>query len=170
MATHDLPIMNASFAPDSSGDIFPTPLEVALTLATAALGSDQCFTMLAPTGSDIGFNGHFKRPKVYVGSPVLVIRGILAEAANTLAFGFQQFEAGHSGSIDTAYETEDLVNNATWTGLAVNDEFEALITITPGSGYSDGGMIYWSFYRDDSVDSQTGDFHLTGLFFRYNDA
>ena len=39
MATHDIDIRTADFAPDSSGDAFFEPAETALTLGTAAYGN-----------------------------------------------------------------------------------------------------------------------------------
>ena len=169
MATHEISILGAMTAPDSSGDVFFEPLEVAMTLGTAAFGTLLGLTMLAPTGSDIGFYGKFNIPQNYVGTPVLVIRGALGEAANTLAFGFQQIGRDDSEAIDTALEAEDLANNATWTGYAAEDVYEETITITPAAAYVAGDEVFFFFFRDDSVDDQTGEFHLTDLAFRYSD-
>ncbi len=170
MATHDIPILGAMTAPDSSGDIFFQPLESAMTLATATFGSLLGMTMLAPTGSDIGVYGKFNIPQNYVGTPVLVIRGALGEAANVLGFGFQQIGRADSEAIDTAFEAEDVASNSTWTGYAAEDIYEETITLTPAAAYVKGDEVFFFCYRDDSVDTQTGEFHLTGLFFRYSDA
>ena len=169
MATFELPL---SYVADSSGDVYAEPAEVAMTLGTAALGTLEVMTIEAPTGADIGVYGSFVIPQNYAGTPVLVIRGYIAEAANTLAFGCQQLGLSHSDTLDAALETEDLASNATWTGLAAEDLYEETITLTPGTAYSVGDVVNFFLYRDDSVDTQTGDFHLAGpagLSFRYSD-
>ncbi|MEE9586114.1 MAG: hypothetical protein V3W09_04360 [Nitrososphaerales archaeon] len=170
MATHEIPILGAMTAPDSSGDIFFEPLETAMTLGTATFGSLLGLTMLAPTGSDIGIYGKFNIPQNYVGTPVLVIRGAIAQAASVLAFGLQQIGRDDSEAIDTAFEAEDTASNSDWTGYAAEDIYEETITITPAAAYVAGDEVFFFFYRDDSADTQTGEFHLTGLFLRYNDA
>lgn len=168
MATHEKSIKGA-FIPDTSADVFPEPLENALTLGTAAFGTLPGYTMLAPTGADTGLYGVFKIPQNYAGTPVLVIRGILGEAANTLGFGFQQIARTDSEAVDVAFETEDTASNATWTGYAAEDVYEETITITPATAFTSDDEVFCFFYRDDSVDTQTGEFHLTDLLFRYSD-
>ena len=169
MATHDIPILGAMTAPDSSGDVFFEPLETALTLGTAVLGTLLGLTMLAPTGSNIGVYGKFSIPQNYAGTPVLVIRGVIAEAANTLAFGFQQVGHADSDDVNIVLEAEDLAENATWTGYAANDMYEETITLTPAASYTVGDEVFFFLFRDEDQDDQTGEFHLTGLFFRYSD-
>jgi hypothetical protein len=158
------------FAPDDSGDVFPERLEDALTLGTATFGTMECYTMLAPTGTDIGIYGRVLVPEGYVGTPRIRVKGILGEAANTLAFGVQQLGRDLSEAIDTAWETEDLANNSDWTGLAAEDMFEIDITLTPASAYVAGDEIFFFLYRDDDVDTQTGEFHLIDPVFKYADA
>ena len=156
--------------PDSSGDVFPEPLEIAMTLGTAVLDTTEGFTILAPTGSDIGLRGSWKIPENYVDTPLLIIRCILCEAANVLGFGLQQYSRAHSETWDVAFEAEDLASNSTWTGLAAEEEYEEIITITPAAAYVKGDRVPFFFFRDDSVDDQTGEIHHVELFFRYNDA
>ena len=105
MATHDMPLM---VTPDSSGDVFLERLEDAMTLGTAAFDNTLGYTILAPTGSDIGLYGSFTIPQTYVGTPVLVIKCVVAEAANTLGFGLQQTGGiATTEAIDVAYEAQD---------------------------------------------------------------
>ncbi len=168
MATRDMSILGASTSPDNSGDVFPEPLEQALTLGTATFGNTLGFTMLAPTGSDIGLYGKFTVPQDYVGTPVMAIKGVVAEGANILGFGCQQVAIADDESVDQAYEAEDIASE-TVTHTA-EDVYEQTITLTPGAAYQPGDEVFFFLYRDDSVDTQTGEFHLTGLFFRYSDA
>lgn len=164
---HDLPIGGT---PDSSGLVFPEPAEAAMALGTATYGTLEVTTIQAPSGADVGIYGKFKIPQEYVGTPRIVITGALGEAANTLAFGFQQVAVADIESIDQAFEAEDTVSNAVWTGYAAEDLIELVITLTPAAAYQPGDQVFFFFYRDDSVDTQTGEFHLTDLAFRFADA
>lgn len=170
MANHDLPIIG-SVRPDSSGKVFESLLEAQMSLGTATLGTTPCIVMGFPTGADVGVYGKISIPQNYVGTPVLVIRGFIdGTPANTLGFGLQQTGGiADSEAGDIAYEAEDTASNGTWTGYADEDMYEETITITPTNAYAAGDEVFFFFYRDDSVDSQTIDFLLTGLFFRYSD-
>ena len=172
MANHELTILNANCAPDSSGKVFFAPLETVLSLGTATFGTTLGCVMGFPTGSDVGIYGKFTIPRNYVGTPVLVIRGVLdGTPANVLGFGLQQTGGiADSEAVDIAYEAEDVASNSTWTGYADEDMYEETIAITPTSAYAIGDEVFFFFYRDDSVDTQTTDFILTGLAFRFADA
>ncbi len=168
MATIDLPILGAMTAPDASGSVYFQPAEVAMSLATATFGTLLVGTILAPSGADIGIYGKFTIPQNYGSTPVIVIRGAIAEAANVLGFGFQQIAIADSDTVNVAFEAEDVASNSTWTGYSALDMYEETITVTPTATYSAGKEVMFFLYRDDSVDTQTGAFHLTGLFFRYS--
>lgn len=154
--------------PDGSGDAFPEPLEEAMTLGTAALGTTQGYTVLAPTGTDIGLHGSFDIPRGYNGSPRMRISCLVAQAASILALGLQQFKVPDAGPVDVAYETEDLANNSDWTGYAAEDKIELTITITPSVAYVEGDTVYWFLFRDNSVDTQTGEIHDVKTFFLFD--
>ncbi len=169
MATIDRSILGALTQADSSGDIHVEPLENAGAgaLATAAFGTLPGITMEAPTGSDIGIYGKFSIPQDFVGTPLLVIRGMVHEGANVLGFGFQQVPVADNETLDVAFEAEDIASAT--VSHAAEDMYEEIITITP-SAYTAGDEVFFFFYRDDSADTQTGEFSLTGLFLRYNNA
>lgn len=154
--------------PDTSGDVYPSTLAAELSLANTKY--TPVMVMEFPTGSDIGVELSFQVPENYAGSPVLVIRGVLdGTPANALAFGAQQLSRADSEAVDTAYEAEDTVSNSTWTGYADEDEYEETITLTPAAAYVAEDTVYLYLYRDDSVDTTTFNFLLTGLFFQYSD-
>jgi len=174
MATHDIPILGAMTAPDSSGRVFFQPALAAMTLGTADFGTLLVCTMKAPTVADIGLYGKFNIPQNYAGTPVLVIRGVITETgATTIAFGFKQAFHTDTATFDVGLETEDIANNAAnWTGYDPEDMYEETIVITPSVAFATGDEVTYFFFRDNSVDTQsdaTGDFNLTGLFFRYSD-
>jgi hypothetical protein len=170
MSTHQLTIVKGSGGamPDTSGDIYPSTLNAELTMANAKY--QEVMVMEYPTGSDIGFSCLFTIPQNYVGTPELVIKGVLdGSPSNVLAFGAQQLSRDDSESVDTAYETEDLASNSTWTGYADEEMYEEVITLTPGSAYTAGDTILIWFFRDDNVDTTTFNFLLTELIFQYSD-
>lgn len=170
MATLQMSIIGG-FLPDTSGDIYPSFLNIELTLGTLSPGHIPCMVMDYPTGSDIGGELVFTVPQNYSGSPVLVIRGVLdGTPANVLAFGAQQLSRDDSEAADTAYEAEDTASNSTWTGYADEDFYEETITLTPASAYAAGDSVLLYFYRDDSTDTTTFNFLLTDLLFQYSDA
>jgi len=167
MTTYRMSIIGG-FAPDTSGDVFPSFLDVELSMANAK--HIPCYVMDYPTGSDIGGELVFSIPKNYAGSPVLVIRGILdGSPANILAFGAQQLSRADSESADTAYEAEDTASNSTWTGYADEDHYEETITLTPAAAYVVDDEVHLKLYRDESVDTTTFNFLLTDLLFEYSD-
>lgn len=168
MTTRFLPLVNSSFIPDSSGDIFPSPLDVLLTMANAK--DDIGFSWAFPTGSDIVASFDFRIPSDFVGTPVLLIEYVIdGTPAAILAFGMQQVAVDVSETVDVAYETEDLANNSDWTGFADEDLNEETITITPSVAYTSGQKVFATVFRDDSVDTSTFDIILTGLWFQYSD-
>lgn len=165
--TVEIPILNNTIAFDS--EVYPSSLatEFSLTNAKNQIG----IVMPYPTGSDLGLEGAFSIPSDYSSSPVLVIRAAIdGTPANTLAFGCQQISVDNSETIDVAYETEDLVNNSTWTGYADKDLIELTITLTPAAAYQPGDLVLFKFYRDDSVDTTTFNIVLLDLLFQYTEA
>lgn len=130
-----------------------------------------CLVMPAPSGSDIGSETVIIVPAIYVGTPKLVLRGIIdGTPANVFGIGAQLLERNLSDTIDAAYEAEDTASNSTWTGYADEDEYELAITLTPASAFTPLRQVYIRYYRDDSVDTQTINFLLTGLYFEFADA
>jgi hypothetical protein len=168
MATFEMPILGASFLPDTSGDIYQSKVSIELSMTNA---KDQgCVMMEYPTGSDIGFSVSFTIPQNYAGTPVLVIKGIIdGTPANDLAFGAQQLGRDDSESVDVAYEAEDLAENGTWTGYADEDMYEETLALTPASAYVAGDTVFLWFFRDNDQDTTTFNFLLTDLMFQYSD-
>ena len=168
MATFEMPILGASFMPDTSGDIYPSKVSIELSMTNA---KDQgCVMMEFPTGSDIGFSCLFTIPQNYAGTPVLMIKGIIdGSPANVMAFGAQQLGRDDNENVDTAYETEDLAENNDWTDYVDEDMYEETLALTPASAYVAGDTVFLWFFRDDDQDTTTFNFLLTDLLFRYSD-
>lgn len=164
MTLHNLEI---PAIPDSSGVVFDQPLEVAMTLGVATLDTTDGITIPAPAGSDIGVRGSFLVPEGYVGSPSIVVDCIVAEAANVLAFGTQIRAVAVGETVDAAYEAEDTATISSWTGIVAEDRVQLAVPLTPTAPLRPGDRIYYSAYRDDSADTQTGAVHDVRVLFRY---
>ena len=169
MATHDMPILGFGTVPDNTGDVFIAPISTQLALANAP-GNELCVVMptAAVAAADTGIYGRFTVPQNYVGTEVLVIRGILDGASGglVLAFGWQAGIRADNESYDLALGTA-IVVTATDT-RADEDIYEETIDISADT-YVVGDDVNFFFFIDDSEHTYTGLFLLTGLFFRYND-
>ncbi len=169
MANHDLPILGMATVPDNTGDVWAAPISTELSLANAP-GNELCMVMpaAATITVDTGFYGRFNVPQNYVGTPVLVVRGILdgAPGGLVIAFGAQMSPLADNEAYDAALGTQSIAS-ATDSRA---DEDIYLETITLGDTFAVGDEVNYFFFIDDSVHTYTGKFLLTGLFFRYADA
>ncbi len=174
MATHDIPILGFATLPDTVGNMFFQELEIAVATAAANLHM-LGFTMVDPGGTDQGLYGKFNIPQNYSGTPKIVIRGILdgtISAGLTLGFGFQQTGGiADNETADVAFQAADTASaDPQSSSHADEDMYEETIDLTPTLAYAAGDEVFFFFYRDQTLDDATFDFHLTGLFFRYNDS
>lgn len=171
MATHDWPVMGFGVSPDNSGFVWPAPISSQLTL-TNADGGEECMVMpaAATISADAGFRGHFRVPQNYVGTPKLVITGILngAPASLVIAFGVKLTIRAVSDPYDVAAGTERLASASSVPEID-KDEYEEVIDLSAET-FVAGRKVYYYCFIDDSVHTYTGKFLLTGLDFRYDDA
>lgn len=169
MTAREISIINATFRPDGTADMFPADIDSQLTLTNTQ--HQQVFVMKDPGGSgDSGWYGEFSVPLEYVDTPTIRVRGKLdGTPANTLAFFFSSRPIADTEAIDQAYADTDLAENATWTSYSDEDEFEITITVTPTAAFVPKDTVPFLFGIDDSQQSFTGNFLLTGLFFGFDD-
>ncbi len=169
MANHDLPILGMTTVPDNSGDVHPFPISAILTL-TNAPGNEIALVMpaAATISADTGIYGTFRIPQNYVGTPVLVIQGILdgAPGGLVLAFGIQLGARADNEAYDQALAAQNIAS--TTDSRADEDIYEETIAISDTLAVGDA--VNFFFFIDDSVHTYTGRFLLTGLFLRYADA
>lgn len=164
--TQQISIFNHTLVPDVGVYLSKLTSQMALTNVKNQL----CLVMPFPAGADIGFEVLFTVPDNYSSTPVLVLRGVIdGTPANIFGIGAQLLQVDVAETIDAAYEAEDTASNATWTGYADEEEYELGITLTPSAAFVAGRTVYLKVFRDDSVDTQTIDFLLTNLFFRYTE-
>ena len=165
MATHDIEIRGPDHLPES-GVFFD---RIGNQIAAANPIGNQLAEVLSDAGADRGWYDNFKVPQNYVGTPVIVLRGILDGAMTTVtaAIGVRGIVLADNAAADVAYSTEDLGNTA--VDHADEDEVEILITLVNLVPVA-GRMCYYHFFINADVNTYTGNILVTGLFFRFNDA
>lgn len=167
MATFRLPILGASTIPDSG--VFQLPINTQITNGTAP-ADELCFVLDNDPATDLGISGKFSVPKGYVGSPVLVYKGIVDGTVGTedIRVGIQLLGLADNEAYDAAFEAEDL---GTFQSDAYTDEdvFEATITLTVTLAEDDS--VGYHFFCDASGSTPfTGNLLITALEFQYADA
>ncbi len=167
MATHRLPIMGFATIPDD-GPFF-APIKTQLALANVD-GGEEALVLDCDPASDLGCRGSFSVPKNFVGSPVLVIRGIIDGAVGTedIHTGMTLLGRADNEPYDTAHEAEDIASFQS-NAYADEDVFEETITLTVTLAVDDD--VNFHFFIDSSPATPfTGNILVTGLFIQYSDA
>lgn len=172
MTTFRKSIINQNVMLDAG--VFPDTVANQITEATTpSIGNILCYVM-ADGGSDEGPYGTLDIPVNYVGTPKIVVKGILdgaPGASDTLGFGFRKRAVANNESADGTFDAEQTVSSTIGSGgsnHADEDLIELSITLT-GADYSAGDQVYWYFYIDASGTTYAGNFLLTGLEFEYTD-
>jgi hypothetical protein len=141
---------------------------------TPSVGDILCYVM-ADGGSDEGMYGSFKIPKNYVGSPKIVVTGVLdgsPGASDTLGFGFRKRAIANNESADGTFDAEETVSSTIGSGgsnHADEDLIELSITLTAGD-YAVDDQVHFYLYIDASGTTYAGNFLLTDLELEYTDA
>jgi hypothetical protein len=172
MATHRFPALND---PKPDTGVFTSLVSAQITAATSPSIGDQFCWVMADGGADEGLHFWFSIPKNYVGSPVLVIRGVLdgaPGASDTLGFGFRKRAVANNEAADGTFDAEQTVSStigSSGSNHADEDEIELSITLTAGD-YAVDDMVYGYLYIDASGTTYAGNFLLKGVFLQYADA
>lgn len=174
MATHRIPV--AIIKPDSG-----CPLDLVSNQITAAASpsvGDLLAYVLADGGSDEGLYIKFSIPKNYVGSPKLIVRGVLdgaPGAAHVLAFSFRKRAIADNEAADGAFDAEQTSSATIGSGGSNHsdeDVVEQSITLTAGD-YAVDDDVYGYIAIDASVNDYTGNVLLIAedsILFEYADA
>lgn len=165
MATQRIPIDGPNLLPES-GAFYD---RVGNQLAAANQIGNQLALVLNDPGTDEGFYADFQVPQNYVGTPKIVMTGILdgAMSSVTLGVGVRGIVLADNDAADVAYSTEDIAN--TTTDRADEDMVQVSITLAnlvPGAGK----QVHYYFFIDSDVNTFTGNVLVTGVFFEYADA
>lgn len=170
MATFRKPIQIVR--PDAN--CFPDLIANQITEEASPSIGDLIAYVLNDGGSDEGVYVRFTIPKNYVGSPKLVVMGMLdgaVSAGHDLAFGFRKRAVASGESADGTFDAEQTVQDTDIdaSGFADEDRVVMSITLTAGD-YAVDDEVYGYLYLDASQTTYTGNFLLTAAEFEYTDA
>src|SRR3989304_2587753 len=136
MATHRIDIIGAGVLPDSG--VFFDRIGNQITAAATPSVGDLLAMGMNDGGADEGFKGNFLIPKNYVGTPTLVVRGILdgaPGAADILATGFRKRAVANNEVADGTFDAEQIASATIGSnGSAHSDEDEVELSITLTAG------------------------------------
>lgn len=143
-----------------------------ITSATSpSVGTNPCW-VLADGGTDEGVYIKFSIPKNYVGTPKIVIKGILdgtPGAGDDLGFGFRKRAVADNEAADGTFDAEQTTQNTDISSWADEDLYATTLDLTTGD-YAVDDEVYGYLYIDASGTTYAGNFLLTTLEFQYADA
>lgn len=172
MSTHRKPIRVTG--PDST--CYPTMIADQITEAAAPSVGNIPAWLMVDAGSDNGVYVCFAVPKNYVGTPKLVVRGVLdgaVGATDTLGFGFRKRAVADNEAADGSFDAEQTVSSTIGatggSSHADEDLIELSITLTAGD-FAVDDEVFGYLYIDASGTTYAGNFLLTSVLFEYTDA
>jgi hypothetical protein len=145
-----------------------------ITEAASPSVGDLLAYVLADGGTDEGVYVKWTVPKNYVGTPVLVIRGILdgaPGAGDDLAFGVRPRAVADNEAADGTFDAEQTAQVTDLSTWADEDEYEETITLT--GTYAVDDSVYAYVFIDASGTTYAGNFLLLAedsIFFQFSDA
>lgn len=167
MATHRIPILNWSWRPDSSGNVFFEPYDVKATNDTWK----RLVAIFNDTATRIGMHGGFTVPKNYVGGAKLIVVWTATATSGDVEYDADYRAVGgdDAESLDQATAQESVNQNDT-APSAIHERMECSITLTAGNFAADD-EVEINFYRDgtDGGDTMAAAAIVFGLFFEYAD-
>ena len=173
MATHRFSVLGNV---NMDTTVFTSLIGAQITSATApSIGTQFCFVLSDAGGTDKGVYLNFAIPKNYIGSPVLVVKGVLdgaPSAAHTLGFGFRKRAVADNEAADGTFDAEQTASATIGSnGLTYADEDSLAMSITLTAGdYAVDDEVFGYLYWDASAADYTGNFLLTDILFQYADA
>ncbi len=169
MTTHRLPIMGAMTVPDSTGECYMAPINIEMALATGLM--KNLVMVLKDPSADTGFYGTFMVPKNYIDTANIVVVGVIDGTVGTTSIDFEMsYRAlADNESVEQAWQEDVAFNTGNTNGWTDEDLLEDSAALTDANFAVDDTVFYY-FKRDQGTDDFVGDFHVTGLFFEYNDA
>ena len=167
MATFRKPVTMVS--PDSA--TYPDRISNQIT-ATNEIGNLIAYVM-AEGAADSGVYVQWSVPKNYVGSGVLVVKGILdgaPGASDVLAFTVAGLARADNEPADTAFGTPDLASATIGSGgtnHSDEDVYEETVTLTNLGTLDPDDTVFAFAAIDISVNDYAGNFLLTAIEFQY---
>lgn len=172
MATHRIPVLGDVNM--DSGVFLATVGSQITAAASPSVGSQLCY-VLNDGGANEGIYFDFPIPKNYVGSPVLVARGILdgaPGAADVLSLGFRKRAVANNESADGTFDVEQIGSRtigSSGDNYTDEDEIEITINLTAGD-YSVDDSVYGYLYINASATTYAGNLLLKNVLLQYADA
>lgn len=159
--------------PDAN--VFPDLIANQITeAASPSIGDLTCY-VLADGGSDEGVYVRVSIPKNYVGTPVLVIKGVLdgaPGASDTLGFSFRKRASANNEAADGSFDAEQTTSatiGSSGSNHSDEDLYEATITLTAGD-YAVDDEVFGYLAIDASGTTYAGNFLLLAIELQYADA
>ena len=163
-----IPIMGAMTVPDSTGECYMAPISVEMALATGLM--KNLVMVLKDPSADTGFYGTFLVPKDYVDTANIVVRGVIDGTVGTTSIDFEMsyIARADNETVEAGWAEEVAFDTGNTNGWTNEDELEDSAALTD-SNFAADDTVYYYFKRDQGTDDFVGDFHVTGLFFEYQD-
>jgi hypothetical protein len=154
--------------PDTTGECYPDNINNQMLLA-ACPWRGQVVVFKDPT-ADCGFYGAFKVPKNYVGTPKVVVTGLLdgTVGATSVDFEFSYRALADNESVEQTWQESVTFNTGNTNGWTNEDLVE--VSGTCSANFAVDDWVFFYFKRDQGTDDFVGDFHLVDLEFEFADS
>lgn len=154
--------------PDSTGECYQNAISNEMALGTGLM-KNLVMTLKDPS-ADTGFYGVFQVPQNYVGTPKVVVIGVLdgTVGATSVDFEFSYLTRADNETIEAGWEESVTFDTGNTNGWATEDLLED--SGSCAANFTAGDTVFYYFKRDQGTDDFVGDFHVVGLFFEYADA
>lgn len=168
MATYRLPVEIVNQDSTVPSDLVSNQI----TSDTPPSAGNQTCYVLADGGADEGVYFRFEVPQNYVGTPVLVIKGILDGApagGDDLGFACRKRAVADNEVADGTFDAEQTAGSTDISAYANEDLYVEDIPLT-GGDYAAGDTVFGYVYIDASATTYAGNFLLIDVLFQYADA
>jgi hypothetical protein len=169
MSTFRLPLLTWSSVPDTSGNVWIEPLDIAATNDVW----DHLVWRFKDTATRIGLRGSANIPKNYNSSGTTALIVVWSSTATSgdveWDFDYRAVGGNDSESLDQAGTQESVNLNDTAPGAAWR-RLECSITLTASNLAADD-TLQFEVFRDgtDGGDTMAADAYMFGLFLQYTD-
>lgn len=168
MATQRVPIFGHATRPDTSGNVYQTPLDAVATNDRW----DHLVWVFADTATKDSLFGTFHVPQSYTDTANLVIEWTANATSNDVEWDFAYRAVGGNDteSLDQSGDQQAVNSNDTAPSAAF-ERLELSIALTDGN-FAAGDIVQFELSRDgvDAGDTMAADALLFGAYFEYADA
>ena len=168
MSTHHQPIIGFATKPDGTNECYFPPVDIEMSLATGLM--KNIVATLKDPSADNGFYSAFDVQPNYIGTPKVIVKGYLdgTPSTNQINFFFKYLALADNESIEQAWVETVLFNTGSMAAYAAEDLL--VLEGTLAANFTANDHVPYYFGRAVTSDTFVGDFHVTSLQFKYNDA